>query len=131
MKKRVIIRASRQARRRANIKASVSGQEMLDAFEAKLAELGIDSCTKVEASTGDPEMDRIMEQERAVEIYGEDWHEKYEDVGSGFYDIVSLGELKQYWNENNIGDPVLAEYRSFDDWWRDTRSNYLAEYHLD
>ncbi len=70
---------------------------------------------------------------RQVDIYGEDYHEKYEDIEGNYGGepgrIYSLAEIKDYWNENNQGDPCLAAYRDFESWWRDTRSLCFAEYH--
>lgn len=127
MKRTVTIRASKEARARkadVSIKAATSA-DMLEAFEDKLAEFGIESSTSVEAS--------IESDQRAVEIYGEDWNEKYEDLEGGFGgdrgDIYSLGEIKEYWNKENMSDPILSEYSDFNSWWRDTRDNYLAEYY--
>lgn len=124
------VKSSTNAKRKSNITASTAA-DMLDAFEAKLAEFGVSAACDVKGSTGDPEMDSIMTDERAVEIYGEDWHDRYQDVGGGFGgstdDIYSLGEIKEYWNKNNIGDPSLEVYRTFEDWWRDTRDNFMIE----
>lgn len=130
MIKQIVVKASKDARNRKRIKAAVSTQEMLSAFEEKLAEAGIESSTEVECTTGDPEMDDIMTKERQVKIYDRDWSVKYEDVGGGFdsdQSIMSLGEIKEYWNENNMGDPVLEEYPDFESWFKDTRSNFLKE----
>lgn len=107
------------------VKASKSVDEMLIAFEQKLSEFGVESSTRVECSTGDSEMDQIMENERAVEIFETDYDRHYEDVDGGFGlvgEIYSLADIKEYWNESNIGDPVLESYTSFEKWWNDTRS---------
>lgn len=101
--------------RRKVIKASKSTADMLNAFEDKLAEFGIESSTEIKGSED-------------VEIYGEDYHEKYEDVGGGFGDtgkVYSLAEIKEYWNENRHGDPLLEVFDSFDRWWRNTRDNFM------
>ena len=132
MKRKVTVKASKEARMRNAVaplkgfpvKAATSA-DMLEAFEDKLAEFGIESSTQVEAST--------ESEQRAVEIYGEDWNEKYEDLEGAFGgdrgDIYSLGEIKEYWNKENMSDPVLAEYSDWDSWWRDTRDNFLSEYY--
>lgn len=122
------------SKRRIVIKASKSTADMLDAFEAKLAELNVESSTDVECATGDPEMDDIMTEERHVNIDNEDYSRLFKDVGGGFDvddEIISLADMKQYWNDNNMGDPVLEEYIDFDSWFKDTRSNFLEEYYED
>lgn len=138
---------ARRAKKMQSIKASHSTAEMLDAFEDKLAEFGIESSTKVcsdeeteydiescdaiMSSTGDPEMDKIMSKEREVEIYDEDYRDFYTDSAGGFgVDGVnySLADMKNYWNQNSLGDPSLAYYNSFEDWWNDTRSNFLTKF---
>jgi len=88
----------------------------------------------VEASTDDDDW-RARQEERAVEIDDYDYDLDYEDVGGGGFEevskdgspILSLGEIKEYWNKNNINDPVLENYDTFEDWWSDTSSNYLRE----
>lgn len=80
--------------------------EMLNAFEDKLEEVG--GSTQVQAAY-DPE---------------------YKDVGGGFGEpgaVYKYSEIKQYWDEDHDSDPVLQEYDSFEDWWNDTRENYLQE----
>ena len=138
--KKQIVKASSLPRRR-TIKASKSTSDMLEAFESKLQELtgnGVEASieagchTDVESAWKDPEMTEIFGNERAVEIYEEDYNDKYEDVGDGFGEpgtILTLAEIKDYWNQNNMGDPSLESYRTFDEWWADTRSNFLSEYY--
>lgn len=109
-----------------DIKCATSLQ-MLDAFEARLDELnGVDASCKVEAATN---------YGRETEIYGEDYNAKYEDTGAAFggdgTEIYTLAEIKEYWNEFNETDSVLAEYPSFEMWWQDTRDNFMSEYHWD
>lgn len=56
---------------------------------------------------------------KEVDVYREDYYEKYEDVGGGFGEpgeIYSLADMKVYWNENNQGDPSLEVFDSFDSW---------------
>lgn len=121
MKRQIVVKASSEPVRKV-IKASKSTADMLDAFQDKLEEFGIESSTDVRASE---------EDDRKVEIYDSDYEEKYIDVGQGFggeqTDVYSVGEMKEYWNENNIGDPVLAEYPDFDAWFKETRANSLQE----
>ena len=67
-----------------------------------------------------------------VEIYAEDYNERYEDLEGAFGErgeIYSLADMKNYWNNNRYSDPVLEHYSSFDSWWRDTRDNFFAEYY--
>lgn len=120
-------RSKVQAASRA-IKASKSTADMLEAFEDKLAEFGIESKTCVEGAS-DIDWDDRSRQDREVEVYGEDYNERYEDVGGGFDTdgIITLAEIKDYWNKNNISDPVLRNYSRYEDWWRDTRDNFLIE----
>jgi len=94
--------------------------DMLNAFEDKLAELEVTSSTKVQCS------DEACDV--CVEIFPEDYEEEYTDVGGGFGEvgeIITLGEAKEYWNNNHDGDPCLEYYSSFEDWWNDTVTNYL------
>lgn len=80
---------------------------------------GIEGCDAIAAS-------------EEVEINGEDYNEKYEDVGGGFGDvgeIYSLADIKRFWNEDKDDDPILAEYSDFESWWRGTRDNFLSEVH--
>jgi hypothetical protein len=136
MKKQMVTASSLPKRK--VIKASKSTADMLEAFESKLAEFGIESSiqagcdTEPEGGWRDPEMTAIFGNERAVEIYEEDYTERYEDVGGGFAEpgsIITLADIKDYWNNNNMGDPSLEQYTSFNEWWADTRSNFLSEYY--
>ena len=99
------------------VKASTSNADMLSVFEDKLAEFGphvnmggrhVMSASEVPGSP--------------VEIYDEDYEEMYDDpqVVFGFGDY-SLGDFKEYWNQNYIWDQSLQEYSTFDDWWSATR----------
>lgn len=129
-----VIQASKEAKQRKLIKASKSTADLLEAFEDRLADFGVEACDNVEASTNDEDW-RARQEERAVEIDDYDYELDYEDVGGGGFEevskdgspILSLGEIKEYWNKNNINDPVLENYDTFEDWWSDTRSNYLRE----
>lgn len=130
MSKRIVVKASKNATKRRTVQASRSTEDMLNAFEAKLAEFGIESSTEVEACGDYPVAASEDLDGRSVEIYEEDWDEKFKDVGGGFDadgEILTLGEIKEYWNDNNLGDPVLAEYDDFESWFRDTRDNFLEE----
>lgn len=126
MSKRIVVTASKDAKNR-RIQASKTTEDMLNAFEAKLAEAGIESSTEIKGSAHDID-------DRAVYISESDYSVKFKDVGGGFptdNEIISLGEIKEWWNANNEGDPVLAEYPDFDSWWIDTRRNYLQDYYED
>ena len=73
-----------------------------------------------------------MTKERHVTIDKGDYSRLFKDVGGGFdadNEIISLADMKQYWNDNNMGDPVLEEYIDFDSWFKDTRTNFLQEYY--
>lgn len=151
MKRMLVAKRIQGGPQRKVVSPSKSAEDMLNAFEAKLAEFGLDASTcaekapkfgredDIEAIEGcglnasdDFDEDEISRQQREVEIYGEDANEKYEDVGGGFGEdgeIFSLAEIKDYWNKNNVSDPVLADYPNFDRWWNDTRSNYMERYY--
>ena len=106
--------------KRKSITAATSTEDMLDAFQERLAELSVGGSTEVTAAT----------DEKAVEIKDSDYDNRYEDVEGGFGEagaVYSLGEIKEYWNKSHDGDPVLAEYDSYEDWWKDTRDNFLKE----
>ena len=97
-----------------SIKAGSSLNDMLNAFEDKLAELDVNSRTKVECT---------INPDKVVNVFDEDYNEKYID-SNGFFGIigeeVSLGEAKDYWNEACDDDPSLADYSDFESWWNDT-----------
>lgn len=98
--------------------------EMLDAFENALSGRYIQSASRVN-STEYPAF-----SDKEVDVYREDYYEKYEDVGGAFGEpgeIYSLADIKAYYNENNQDDPSLEVFDSFDSWWRDTRDNFLIE----
>lgn len=97
------------------IHRSSSPQKMVDAFNRRISELDATSSTSVKAS-------------REVEIFDDDDWDEYEDVGGGFGEPgtrYTMRNIKEYWNEENESDPSLAEYDSFEPWWKDTHSNYL------
>lgn len=97
-----------------------SADEMLQAFEGKLNELDISSGCHVEGA---------INSEREVYIDDLDYNEYYTDTHGEFGEpggVVSCGELKNYWNQNNEVDPLLASYLDFEDWWADTL-DYLEE----
>lgn len=64
----------------------------------------VNSSTQVNIRPGDEEI-----------IYGDP------DYMFGDGSDISLAEIKEYWNNNSTGDPTLAQYSSFKDWWKDTR----------
>lgn len=110
-------------KKRFTIKASTSIDDMLAAFEDKLADLGVESSTTIQSS-------EAIYGDREVEIYDEDWDDCYEDVGGGFGApgaVYSLGQIKEEWNSDNEEDPSMASFPDFDSWWDETRSNFLIE----
>lgn len=116
MKRRFVIKASLAAKRRAQIKAA-STADMLDTFQKKLAEVGIESSTDVQASN----------ELREVIVNPSDYDEIWIDNEGSFGEPgaqYSLGEIKEYWNGNNSSDPILTEYSDFNTWWADTQSVY-------
>lgn len=123
MRRRFTRKPSIQASRRA-VKAAVSTADMLDAFEHRLSELGVNSKTNVSCSSDDEA------EERSVNISGTDYQYRYEDVEGGFGEpgkVYSLAEIKEFWNKENMNDPVLADYPSYDLWWKDTMNNFLRQ----
>lgn len=107
-----------------SIKAATA-DEMIDAFEERIAELSVE--TKTDVSCSD-DIDR--EKERSVEILDSDNNIYYIDVEGGFGEPnakYSLAEIKDYWNRENIGDPILEGYDNYEDWWIDTLNNFLKE----
>ena len=122
MKRQFVVKASTEAvaRKQENVQAA-STADMLDAFQDKLEEFGVESSTDVKASE---------EDDRKVEIYDSDYDEKYEDVYGSFGDpgqVYSLAVIKMYWNNNRYSDPVLESYSSFDEWWKDTKNYFIAQ----
>lgn len=64
------------------------------------------------------------EHDRSVNINKNDSNIVYEDTQGQFTDAggdVSLAELKTYWNDSNMSDPILAQYSSFEEWLSDTQ----------
>ena len=127
---KVKVRASTVAVKK-TFKPKKTTADMLDAFEAKLDELGVDPDTVEGCSvTASRDFDDQMRTERQVEIFEEDYHDRYQDVGGGFGDpgdFYTLADIKGFWNDANVGDPVLEMFPSFDVWWRETRNNYMVE----
>ena len=37
------------------------------------------------------------------------------------HDVVSEGDIIEYWNNNFASDPTLRGYTSFEAWWKETR----------
>lgn len=79
----------------------------------------VESCKSVMTATD-------IEQ---VEITPVDDETCYIDTDGVFGDIdghISLGEIKEYWNNNHLSDPSLVVYPNFDAWFADTKQ-WLAE----
>lgn len=58
-----------------------------------------------------------------VKINDNDYNTLYTDIEGVFGEpgvTVSLGEMKEYWNEEKDNDPVLSDYSSYDEWFEDT-----------
>ena len=67
-----------------------------------------------------------IEAASTVPIEDYDYDVYFSDKGSGLSDdTISLGAIKEYWNENKDSDPVLIDYNSFEDWFKDTKDSYL------
>lgn len=61
-----------------------------------------------------------------VKISANDYDTLYTDISGVFGEpgvTISLGEMKEYWNEEKDNDPVLSDYDSYDEWWADTEQN--------
>ena len=98
--------------------ATTSTDEMLEAFEDKLAELK--GCNDVSARTE-------VDDDKKVVIYGEDDYERYEDADGIFGErgeVYSFKDIKEYWNNNHDSDPSLEAFGTFEDWWSET-SQYM------
>lgn len=117
-----MIRASRDAQSdRVDVSASMTIGDMIDAFQTKLDEVKVDSSSDIAC------IDEI-DASREVDILPSDDLNMYEDKGAGFADageVVTLADLKDYWNRENETDLSLSYYDSFDDWLNDTLSNYI------
>lgn len=48
-----------------------------------------------------------------------DVHGLFGDVG----EILTIAQMREYWEENKDRDPVLMEYRNYKEWLKDTLSN--------
>lgn len=119
------VEASRRFHKRA-IKASTA-DEMIDAFEERIAELSVQSSTDVSCTSD--EID-AKEKARQVKINNSDYSAKYKDVEGGFGEenaVYTLAEIKEFWNRENMGDPVLEGYDDYESWWNDTLNNFLKE----
>ena len=114
MRRRFVIKASLAAKRRAQIKAA-STADMLDTFQNKLAEIGIESSTNVQASD---EIREVIVDPSDYDVLWTDTDGMFGEPGATW----SLGDLKEYWNGNNMSDPILAEYPDFGSWYADTTS---------
>lgn len=105
------------------IKRSTSVDNMLDAFNQRIAEL--EAADVSSASSLDEGAD--ITASRTVSIYEDDDWDEYEDLDGGFGDPgahYTMRNIKEYWNESNESDPSLAAYDDFESWWRDTH-DYL------
>ena len=103
------------------IKAATS-EDMIDAFESRIAELSVRSKTDVTCSDDS--------DNRLVEISDDDYEIKYRDVEGGFGEpgaVYTLAEIKEFWNNENKNDPILVDYSSYDSWFQDTSDNFLEE----
>lgn len=78
-------------------------EQFLHQVENRIAELGGDvaACSKVTAAETYQDVSGIMGE------MGDTW---------------TVKELREYWDREQMNDPVLSEYASFDDWLEDTLS---------
>ena len=54
----------------------------------------------------------------------------YTDVHGGFGEPgekINFKDIKKYWDDNFDTDPCLQEYDSFEDWFKETKQNYLTD----
>ena len=116
------VSASSKYRGRRVIKASRSPQDLIDAFEARIAELEVGSCNDVTSSSDVTASDVVFITDSDKDI----WYDDAEGLFGGD-GMVSLADLKVYWNSAKDGDPSLAYYDDFQSWLRDTVNNgYLS-----
>ncbi len=50
----------------------------------------------------------------------------YIDTDGGFGEVgakYTFEEIRDYWDKEHDNDPVLNEYKSFDEWWNDTKQS--------
>lgn len=117
------ISASNKYRRRRVIRASKSSQDLIDAFEARIAELEVESCNDITSSSDVTASDVVFITDSDKDI----WYDDAEGLFGGDDGMVSLADLKAYWNSAKDGDPSLAYYDDFQSWLRDTVNNgYLS-----
>lgn len=93
---------------------------ILDALPLEELSEDVTSCTAVQASS------------KAVSIPDHATDTYYKDVGGGFGEIdaiYSLEDIMIMWNSECDSDPCMEEYDSFNDWWKDTRTNFVRLYY--
>lgn len=56
-----------------------------------------------------------------------DVHGLFGDVG----EILTIAQMREYWEENKDRDPVLMEYRNYKDWLKDTLDNMESVDNID
>lgn len=72
------------------------------------------------------DMDNALNDEGVTESMMESYAECYRDVSGMFGepdDIVSIWDMKTYWNTYKNSDPVLMDYDTYEDWLSDTISS--------
>jgi len=107
-----------------NVSLDEAKQIMIDILGFEPDDTFVEACDSIMSAS-----DSLSD--RKVEITEDDKDVVYQDEGGGFggtgNEILTLAEIKTYWNENNEDDPVLAEYDSFNEWFGDTVSNFLRQ----
>jgi len=74
-------------------------EDMIDAFENRINELDASACDKITSTTW-------------IDVDG-----GFGEVGAKYTDE----EIRDYWDKEQDNDPVLKEYKSFEEWWADTK----------
>ena len=102
---KITVTASKKSKKHFVVKAaSGTTEQMLDAFEARIAQL--EGEYPVESAT-------------------------YIDVGGGFGEVgerYTDEDLRAMWDSDHDGDPSMAEYGDdFDSWYRDTVNNFMKK----
>lgn len=98
-----------------------STDDMLAAFENKLASMQVTSSKNIECAT---------ELNLYVAINDADEEIFYQDIDGAFGypgEYYTLADIKTYWNDEYDADYTLQEYDSFGAWWADTCEDYTMK----
>lgn len=73
---------------------------------------------------------QLLNNESLNEVTGMNEGKTYIDVHGGFGEPgekITFKDIKKYWDDNFDTDPCLQEYDSFEDWFKETKQNYLTD----